>query len=182
MKKIFAILALVAAGTAFAGDSATVEYQNVNAIGATDAKVGALAVKHEFNKSVAGDVQISNTQTNGTNALSTRLEAGLTGTAPVFGSVNGYVRAAVGQKFTNTAESGYYSIEPGFSAPVGPVTAKVGFRFRQATSGTVADTTHTVRAGVTYALTKQDAVTVRFDRARGDVTQNITALAYTRSF
>lgn len=181
MKKIFALIALVASTSTFA-DSATVEYQNVNTIGGLDSKAAALAVKHEFSKSLAGDVQLSNTQTNQTNAISTRLETGVTGVTPLTGNVNGYMRGAVGQKFTNTVASGYYSIEPGISMPAGPFTAKVGFRFRQATSDTVADTTRTVRAGLTYALTKQDFVTVRFDRVRGDNTQNITALAYSRNF
>jgi hypothetical protein len=181
MKKIFALIALVASTSTFA-DSATVEYQNVNTLGGLDSKAVALAVKHDFNNVFAGDVQISNTQTNQTNALSTRLETGLTGVVPLTNTVKGYVRSAVGQKFTNTVASGYYSIEPGVSMPVGPVTAKVGVRFRQATSDTVADTTRTVRAGLTYALTKQDSVTLRFDRVRGDNTQNITALAYSHSF
>lgn len=182
MKKIFAILAMVAATSAMA-DSATVEYQNVNNIGAVDQKTGVVVVRHDFNSTFTGDVQFSNTQTNESNALSTRLEAGLTATQPLVGSVSGYVRAAGGQKFTNTVASGYYSVEPGVSMPVtGALSAKVGIRLRQATSDTVNDTTHTVRAGVSYALNKNDAVGLRFDRVRGDNTQNITALNYTRSF
>jgi hypothetical protein len=44
------------------------------------------------------------------------------------------------------------------------------------------DTTETVRAGVSYALTKQDAIGVRYDKVTGDAKQNVVAVNYTRSF
>jgi hypothetical protein len=181
MKKIFAILALAVSVSAFA-DSATIEAANVNNIGSADQSQVKLAVKHDFNKTYAGDVSITNTQTDGTNKLGTRLEAGVTASAPV-GPVTGYVRTALGSKYSNTDQFSYYSVEPGVKFPVGPVTAQIGYRYRSATdSGLNGDQTHTARVGVSYALTKVDTVGVRFDRTRGDNTQNVTALNYTRGF
>jgi hypothetical protein len=180
MKKIFAILAMVAATSAMA-DSATVEYANVNNIGSTDQKQGTLSVKHDFSNTLAGDVLFSNTQTDGTNALSTRLEAGVTASQSVMGIAT-YVRGAAGQKFTNTASTGYYSVEPGVILPYGAFTVKAGYRFRTPTDQSVADQTRTARLGVSYALTKQDSVGVRLDRVHGDSTQNIAAFSYTRGF
>jgi hypothetical protein len=182
MKKIFAILAIMAATSAMA-DSVTLEHQSANSLDSTDQKSEVVTVKHDFNKNFAGDVSFTNTQTDKTNALSTRLETGLTATQPLFGSVSGYVRAAAGQKFKNTEATGYYSVEPGVTAPLTEkLSARFGYRFRQATSDAIADTTHTARVGLSYALTKTDAVGVRFDRVRGDTMQDITVVNYVHSF
>lgn len=180
MKKILAILAL-ATGTAFAADSFTVEGQHINNAGAAAQQQYVLGVKKEFT-GFAGDLAISNAQTEGTNALSTRLEAGAT----VNGPVGLYARAAVGQKYSNTTDFTYYSIEPGIAVAVpgvAGVTAKVGYRFRSAFDSTQNnDQTHTARYAVSYALNKSDAVTVKYDRVNGDSNQKIVAVAYTVGF
>ena len=130
----------------------------------------------------AADVSFANAQTDGTNALSTRLEAGLTGTMPV-GPVNVYTRAATGEKYTNTTSFGYYSIEPGVAVPFGALTAKVGYRYRSAYDSDVNnDQTHTMRYSLSYALSRADTIGVRYDRVKGDNDQKITAVTYTRSF
>jgi hypothetical protein len=181
MKKIFAILALAITGTAFAADSFTVEGQHINNAGAAAQQQYVLGVKKEFG-SFAGDLAFSNAQTEGTNALSTRLEAGAT----VAGPVGLYARAAVGQKYTNTTDFTYYSIEPGIAAAVPGVaglTAKVGYRWRSAFDSTQNnDQTHTARYSLAYALSKNDTVAVKYDRVNGDNNQKIVAVAYTRGF
>ena len=106
MKKIFAIMALAITGTAFAADSFTVEGQHINNAGAAAQQQYVLGVKKEFG-GFAGDLAFSNAQTEGTNALSTRLEAGVTGTMPVAEGINGYTRVALGQKYTNTTNFSY---------------------------------------------------------------------------
>jgi hypothetical protein len=96
-----------------------------------------------------------------------------------------YLRVATGQKTTSTTNFNYYSVEPGITAPIGStgITARLGYRFRDAYDNAVnADQTRTVRAGLSYALTKQDAVGVRYDRVRGDTNSNNVAFNYTRSF
>jgi len=181
MKKIFAILALAITGTAFAADSFTVEGQHINNAGAAAQQQYVLGVKKEFG-GFAGDLAFSNAQTEGTNALSTRLEAGAT----VNGPVGLYARAAVGQKYSNTTDFTYYSIEPGVAVAVpgvAGVTAKVGYRFRSAFDSTQNnDQTHTARYAVSYALNKSDAVTLKYDRVNGDNNQKIVAVAYTVGF
>jgi len=177
MKKIFAILALAISGTAFAADSFTVEGQRINNAGAAAQQQYVLGVKKEFS-GFAGDLAFSNAQTEGTNALSTRLEAGAT----VAGPVGLYARAAVGQKYSNTADFSYYSIEPGIAFPVGPLTAKVGYRWRSAFDSANNDQTHTARYSLAYALSKNDTVAVKYDRVNGDSNQKVVAVAYTRGF
>ena len=178
MKKIFAILAL-ATGTAFAADSFTVEGQHINNNQAAAQQQYVLGVKKEFT-GFAGDLAISNAQTEGTNALSTRLEAGATVAGP-FGT---YARAAVGQKYSNTTDFTYYSVEPGIAAPIGyGLTAKVGYRFRSSFDPSQNnDQTHTMRYAVSYALNAKDSIAVKYDRVNGDNNQKIVAVAYTVGF
>lgn len=183
MKKIFAILALAVAGSAFAG-SATVEYQTWENP-TTKADTGGLliSVRENITKSLVGDITASGNQADSTKTLGGRTELGLTYSAPV-GPVTGYVRGATGIKFTNGADhKSYYSVEPGVAVQLtNSLTAKVGYRFRDAFDSGVADQTRTVRAGLGYALTRKDSLGLRFDRQRGDSEQNIWAVSYTRSF
>ena len=180
MKKIFAILALAITGTAFAADSFTVEGQRINNAGAAAQQQYVLGVKKEFS-GFAGDLAFSNAQTEGTNSLSTRLEAGAT----VAGPVGLYARVATGQKYSNTTDFSYYSIEPGIAAAVPGVaglTAKVGYRWRSAYDSANNDQTHTARYSLAYALSKNDTVAVKYDRVQGDSNQKVVAVAYTRGF
>jgi hypothetical protein len=183
MKKIaLATLLSVASAMAFAG-SATIEYQGANGVdGGADQRAVELVVRENVTKTLVGDVNFNTTQTDNSKALSSRIEAGLT---PSFGIGvgSGYVRVAAGQKFSNGSDFTYYSIEPGVSLPVGPVTAKVGYRYRSAFDASAnGDQTHTARLGVSYALSKVESVGVGFDRVRGDTKQDVWKFAYTRGF
>ena len=184
MKKIFAIIAILAATSAMA-DSVTFSRQDINVTDSNnDQTQYSLSFKHEFNKTLAGDIQFSNTQTETTNALGTRLEAGLTANTPLFGSVKGYVRTALGQRYSNSKDYQYYSVEPGLTMPVGPVNVKVGYRLRDATDSKINtnEDTRTKRLQVSYPLTKNDAIAVGYDRERGDANKNGTSISYTRTF
>jgi len=186
MKKIFAILAVAIAGSAFAADSFTIEGQRVNNNGSAGQSASVLGIKKDINSVFAGDLAFSNLQTEGTNSLGTRLEAGVTGAMPLASGINGYTRVALGQKYSNTTNFTYYSIEPGVTAAVPGVaglTAKVGYRWRSADdAGAYNDQTHTARYSLAYALSKLDTVGVRYDRVNGDSNQKIWSVAYTRGF
>ena len=187
MKKIIAIIATLAltAGTTFAG-TVTIEGGHTNGLeGGRDASSMTFSVSESINKTFSVHTQIRSQQSDVTNAVSTRLEVGGTGTVPLFGSVKGYTRVALGQRFSSTGESVYYSIEPGLSMPLSPsLTARVGYRYRTAAENPDVnkDTTNTVRVGMSYALNKQHAVGARFDRQVGDSRQDGYAVFYSRSF
>jgi hypothetical protein len=187
MKKIFAILAMITSGSVFAA-SATIEYQNLNGVQNTpaDQQRISLSVKEAINSNFTGDVNFSNTwnNTSTSDALnSTRLEGGLTGTVPVYSSLRGYTRVAVGQKFTTTTNFTYYSVEPGVSLPLGAgFTANAGYRFRNAFDTGNNDTTRTWRTLVNYEINKGNSVGVGYDSQRGDSNQNIFRVNYTRGF
>lgn len=181
MKKILAIMALAVSFSAFA-DSVTMESQRVNNATGNDQQIYLLGYKATINDKLTADVLMSNVETDNTHALGTRLEAGVTGTTPLFGSVSGYTRVGLGQKYSNTANFSYYSVEPGVSAPVGPFTAKVGWRWRSAMdSDKNNDQTHTMRYTLSYAVNKVNTVYVRYDRVNGDNDQKIVTFGYARS-
>lgn len=185
MKKILAITALLVSGSVFAA-SGTIEYQSIDGktTTPTDQNSYSLTIKESINKNFVGDLGISQTsnRTSGSDTLaSTRTEAGLTGSTSMFG-VTPYTRLAVGQKFSSSNNFTYYSVEPGVAVPVGPLTAKVGYRFRNAVDTSNNDTTRTWRAGLSYDLTSKDTIGVRYDKMRGDTNQNIVAVNYTRGF
>lgn len=184
MKKLLTILAMVAATSAMA-DSVTLSRQSNDVLDSNkDQTQYSLSYKHDFNKTFAGDVQFSNTQTDVTNSLGTRLEAGLTANTPLFGSVKGYVRTALGQRYSNGKDYQYYSIEPGLTTNVGPFNVKIGYRLRDATDSKVnsSEDTRTKRLKISYPLSKNDAIAIGFDRERGDANKNGTSISYTRSF
>jgi hypothetical protein len=182
MKKIIAIAALLAFAGIASAASVTVEGQDQQGDkGAKDSTNYALSVKESINKNFAGDVGFTNYQQKDTNALSTRLEAGVTGSMPV-GPVDVYTRVALGQKYTNTGSFGYYSVEPGVAYTFGKATAKLGYRYRDSFKEANEDQSDTIRVGLSYALTKHDTVGVRYDRARGDSNNHSYNLSYTRGF
>ena len=187
MKKVLATAILaVLASTAFA-DSVSLEGQHVDNTGSNSQTSYILTYKKDLiaNK-LAADIGFTNTQTEITNALSTRLEAGLTGSANVYGPVGVYTRVAYGEKYTNTLNYPYYSVEPGVTLAVPGVdglNVKAGWRYRQAVNLNVVDEdTRTGRVSVSYNFTKTDAVALGFDRVSGTSTQNIDRLIYTHSF
>ena len=183
MKKIALAALLALSSTAFAG-SITLEGQDqLGDKGAKNSTNYQVSVKESINKMFAGDVSFTNYQQHQTEALSTRIEAGVTGSVPV-GPVGVYTRVALGEKYNNTGNFAYYSIEPGVTYTIGKATAKVGYRYRTAVvdPNVSNDTTDTVRAGVSYAVTNKDAVGFRFDRVKGDSTNHSYNISYTRSF
>lgn len=184
MKKVLVTAALVTVTGLVNAASVTVEGQvQTGERGARDSTNYALSVQQSLNKTFAADIGVTTFQEDITKVLSNRLEVGLTGTRPV-GLVNLYTRVAVGEKFTNGANFGYYSVEPGIVYNfTNKLSGKVGYRFRNGfgDNGNL-DTTHTARAGVSYAVTKQDSVGVRYDQVRGDTFNHSFNLAYTRSF
>jgi hypothetical protein len=183
MKKLLATAILgLASLTAMAGQG-TVEYSNADGVnGAKNSKGYLVNWNENINKNLDGGFQMSTAQTDGTNSVSTRVEGSLT---PKYnlGSATAYFKGGVGVKLNTLGANEFYSVEPGVIVPLGyGFSTRVGYRYRAAFNSSIADTTETARVGVSYALTKQDALTVRFDRMRGDTDQNSWNFAYTRRF
>ena len=185
MKKILAILATTVSGFVYAA-SATLEYSDLTGVnGTANSSVYQMVISENINKNFVGGLSMSQTVKESNGALSSsRTEARVTGKTTI-GLFSPYTRLAVGQKFTSETNFSYYSIEPGVSAPLGNtgLTARLGYRYRAAfDSAAYADTTNTWRLGMSYAVTKQDTVGIRYDQVRGDTNQNAVAFNYTRNF
>ena len=183
MKKLLATAILgLASLTAMAG-TATVEYSNVEGVGGAKNGTGYMINFNEsITKNLDGGFQMTTAQTDGTNAVSTRVEASLTPKYALgFGTV--YLKGTYGTKLNSAGTTDYYAVEPGIVVPLNDkFSVRAGYRYRAAFDDRIADTTRTERFGVTYALTKKDAFTVRYDRQRGDSQQNSWNFAYTRGF
>ena len=183
-KTLITLAASLMIGSAMA-DSVTIEAQNQKYVPpstGTNVALYAISYKRDIAKNIALDVGQSTTAQTVTEKLGFRQEAGLTGSTDL-GTFGAYTRVAYGEKYDGTKHFPYYAIEPGVTTPVGPLTAKVGWRYRTAVNGAANnDQTHTMRYGVSYNLTKVDAVGARYDRMRGDTKLNIWAVNYTRSF
>jgi hypothetical protein len=185
MKKILTgLIALAISGMVLAG-SVTVEGAKLNTIGGNDQMNTNFTLSETVNKTFSVHTQVSSSQTDNSNSVSTRLEVGGTASVPVYGPVSGYAKLAVGQKYSTAGQFTYYSIEPGLTMPVGSnLTAKVAYRYRTAAESPNAnkDTTDTVRIGLTYAIDKARSVGVRFDRITGDSRQDGYNVFYSHSF
>ena len=190
MKKLLAIAILgLASLTAMAneitgaGGRATVEYSNVDGVnGAKDGKGYLVNWNQNITKNLDGGFQMTTSQTDGTNSVSSRVEGSLTPKYDL-GFATAYVKGSIGVRLNSLGSNEFYAVEPGVVVPLGyGFSTRVGYRYRAAFNSSIADTTETARVGVTYALTKKDAFTVRYDRQRGDSQQNSWNFAYTRGF
>jgi len=184
MKKILVAALALISSLAFAG-TVTVEGAKVNTIGGNDQMSTNFMLTETVNKTFSVHTQLVSTQTDNTNAVSTRLEVGGSATVPLFGSVTGYTKLGLGQKYSTAGQFTYWSIEPGINVPLTEkITAKVGYRYRTAAENPNVnkDTTDTVRIGASYAIDKVRSVGFRFDRITGDSRQDAYNVFYTHSF
>ena len=187
MKKTLSILLLsiLSIGSVYAA-SATIEYQDQTGVNnTTNSSLYLLALSENINKNFSAGISTNFGAKDATGAVSnSRIEGSVTGKTTI-GLFSPYVRLGVGQKFTTVTNYSYYSVEPGVTAPLGNtgLTARFGYRYRTAFDSTAyADTTNAQRIGLSYALTKQDTIGVRYDRVRGDTNLNNWAFNYTRGF
>jgi hypothetical protein len=183
MKTLLATAILgLASVTAMAG-SGTIEYSNIEGVnGAKNGTGYVVSFSDSITKTLDGGFQMSTTQTDGTNAVSTRIETSLTPKYDL-GFATSYVKGSIGTKTNTAGANEFYSVEPGIVVPLGgSFSTRIGYRYRSAFDSKIADTTRTTRVGLNYALTKKDAFNLRYDSMRGDSNQNSWNFAYTRSF
>lgn len=180
MKKILFVL-LLSAGVANATPSIVTEYhisENLNS-GATSS-VYLVGGSKEINKNLRGDILTVTSQADVTGALVQRIEGGLTYRPTTWS----YVRTAVGQRFSNTGNNTYYSVEPGLTHSIDQFRFRVGYRVRNAidTSSYNNQFEKTMRYRIGYAVTKVDTVNFGIDRTNGDVNSRAVVFNYTHQF
>ena len=180
MKKISLFLASLAISmTAMAQGYGSLEYSDES-----NRKTGAENIKEGLvigNKTGGVDysIKMENSQTEiGSGSITQALEVRA---KKSFGAL--YFGGRLGERITSSTHFSYYAIDSGVKFPlVAGFTADVGARYRNAfESGKLYETTR-VHTAVGYALTKQDAVAVRWSRSYGDEEKDAWRLQYTRSF
>jgi hypothetical protein len=178
MKKLTLAVLLALSATATAADNfGHIQLVHRNTV-ADDAgnpnRHGAnITLGHKFANNFSMDFNGQHRQQNGSNGTdATRLEIGATPQNELF-----YVRTALGVKSAGDSNL-YYSIEPGLRWALAPkLTAKTGYRYRDAFSDNN-DQTHTARLGLEYAVTDSQSVTAGYDRSFGDSEFSGIALGY----
>jgi hypothetical protein len=105
---------------------------------------------------------------NDAGVSTTRLETGATYSYNLLPAVSLYTRGGLGYKVTSNQDYTYYSVEPGVRYSVtDAVAVNVGYRFRDAFSDAYVEKTNTVRFGASYAIAKDQALTLGIDRSYG---------------
>jgi predicted porin len=175
---------MLISSTAFAGGFGGVEYGARDGInGGADARAVKVTVGTSLNNNTKIDFSMRQKTDTDNNLSDTRAEAGLTLSAPLVQGLSVYGRVAGGQKFKTSADHAYYSIEPGVKYQLlDQLSIKAGWRYRDAFDNTNADQSRSLRLGAEYALTKNYAVAVGYDRVRGDSEYNAFTTALNFKF
>jgi hypothetical protein len=175
---VFASL-LIAGSAVAAGGYASLEYSDES-----NRLTGAENINHGLVVGTKMDgvdysIKMANSQTEiGSGSITQALELRA---RKSFGAL--YFGGRVGERITSSTNFSYYAIDSGVKFPLfAGLTGDVGARYRNAfESGKLYETTRG-HIAVGYALTKQDAVAVRWSRSWGDEEKDAVRLQYTRSF
>ena len=175
---VFASL-LIAGSAVAAGGYASLEYSDES-----NRLTGAENINHGLvigskMDGVDYSIKMANSQTEiGSGSITQALELRA---KKSFGAL--YFGGRVGERITSSTNFSYYAIDSGVKFPLfAGLTGDVGARYRNAfESGKLYETTRG-HVAVGYALTKQDAVAVRWSRSWGDEEKDGVRLQYTRSF
>ena len=179
-KAIAAALFVAATSTAFAGGYAAYEYsEETNR--ATDAEniKNAVVVGMKTAEGTDYSLKSETSQTAlGSGSISSGLEIRVKQSFGAF-----YLGGRLGEKISSSSHFSHYAVDAGVKIPLAAgFTGDVGARFRNAFDTANSYETQRAHVAVAYALTKQDAVAVRWSRTWGDEEKDAWRLQYTRSF
>lgn len=185
MKKIVLAFALIGASfAASAADGANfgkIEYNFRDYDADTrNQSGGSIVLGREVAPGIKLDGKAEFRVTNGSDTISNRLEAGATYATPITGNLGVFVRGAIGEKFTNGDNYGYFSVEPGVTYALNKNWAVSGsYRYRDAfNDGKAGAETHRAQIGAAYALTQNTVLTASVGRSLGDVQYNAFNVGY----
>jgi hypothetical protein len=175
---VFASL-LIAGSAMAAGGYASLEYSDES-----NRLTGAENINHGLvigskMDGVDYSIKMANSQTEiGSGSITQALEVRA---RKNFGAV--YFGGRLGERITSSTHFSYYAIDSGVKFPLfAGLTGDVGARYRNAFESGKLYETQRAHVAVGYALTKQDAVAVRWSRSWGDEEKDAVRLQYTRSF
>jgi hypothetical protein len=187
MKKYIVLAALLIAGAAQAQNKgyASFEYydENNRSTSADNIK-GAVVVGMKTPENMDYSLKMESSQAElGNGSISSGIETRVRRTFPnALGMFTPWVGVRLGESIKSSTNFGYYAVEGGLKFPIaGALSGDFGYRYKDAFN-TTAQRTDRVYALVSYAVTKEDSVGVRFSRSYGDEEKDSWRLSYTRSF
>jgi hypothetical protein len=179
MKKLtLAVLLALSTAAAAEGNYAGIKFESRQGRDAAqDANAYSLTVGKNLNQYFDAEVY-ARVKSNDDDTNNTRAEGAVIGKYPVLSGIQLYTRGAVGSKFDGNNDEKYWSLEPGVKvAATEKINVKAGLRFRDAFDAND-DSTRTYRLGAEYALDKNQAVTVGYDRSLGDNKYDALGVGY----
>ena len=112
-----------------------------------------------------------------------RLEGGGSLLLPTGTVITPYVRTALGIKTVGGNQFAYYSVEPGVRMAVGPGTARLGWRYRNAVDADqYNDNTRGWRAVYVLHMSKTLDINFAYESVRGDANYNGVMTGFTVRF
>ena len=183
LAKILAVTTLLVAGVAQAGGYADLQYyqeENRN----TDKENIKHAVTVGYKTDTAWDysfkLETSQTEVgNGSigEGVEVRVRKGF-----ALASLKPYVGVRLGEKIGSTSHFGHYAVDVGTKFPlIGALTGDVGYRYRNAFDTANLYQSNRGHVALSYALTKQDSVAVRYSQSYGDTSEEKNSLRFTYS-
>jgi hypothetical protein len=186
LAKILAMATLLVASAAQAGGYADLQYyqeenRNTNkenikyalTTGYKTADAWDYSIKLETSQTEVGNGSIS-------EGVEVRVRKGLS-----VGILKPYVGVRLGEKIGSSSHFTHYAVDAGTKFPlIGSLNGDIGYRYRNAFETVNAYQSNRYHAALSYALTKEDTVAVRYSQAYGDTAEekNSWRFTYSRSF
>jgi hypothetical protein len=187
MKKFIVLAALLIAGAAQAqnkGYASFEYYDEHNRVTDKDNIKGAIVAGMKTPDNWDYSLKMESSQAElGNGTISTGVETRIRKSFPnAIGSLTPWVGVRLGESIKSTEHFSYYAAEGGVKFPIaGALSGDVGYRYKDAFTKD-GQRTDRVYGLVSYAVTKQDSVALRFTRSYGDEEKDAWRLSYTRSF
>jgi len=187
MKKFLVLAMLLAAGVAQAqnkGYASFEYYDEHNRATSADNLKGAVVAGMKTPENWDYSLKMESSQAElGNGSISTGVETRIRKSFPnALGVFTPWAGVRLGESIKSSTHFSYYAVEGGLKFPIaGDLSGDVGYRYKDAFS-TASQRTDRVYALVSYAVTKQDSVGLRFTRSYGDEEKDAWRLSYTRSF
>ena len=185
--KLVALAALLVTGVAQAQSKGytSVEYTDEhNRVTDKDNIKGAVVVGMKTPENWDYSLKMESSQAElGNGSISSGVETRIRKSFPnALGMFTPWAGIRLGQSIKSTEHFGYYAAEGGVMFPIiGALSGDAGYRYKDAFSKD-GQQTDRVYALISYAITKQDSVGVRFARSYGDEEKDAWRLSYTRNF
>ena len=188
--KIVAAVAMLVASAAQAGGYTSLELssEEKRATGDDSIKYGVVVgVKVDGGMDYSLKVDTSQTEIgNGSISNGAELRAKKTFDSITEYDIKPYIGVRLGQKIQSDDNFGHYAVDYGVKFPIigNVVHLDLGGRYRNAFDTVNEFKSNRAHALVSWNLTKQDTVGVRYSQAYGDTSEekNAIRLSYTRSF